>query len=82
MRVDLSKDNRLIEKGDIVRYIGKNCLVAEELYGSRCILINLDTGVVVEGVEDIRYIRNLSGIELLAKCTEVVLNKDKQEVPF
>lgn len=82
MKVDLSKDSRTIDKGDIVYYSCHNCLVAEELYSSRCVLINLNTGVIIERVEDINSVRSLSGIRLLAKCDEVILQKYSQEVPF
>lgn len=82
MRVDISRDNRPIERGDIVHYAGKSCLIAEEMYSPRCILISLGTGVIIERAENINHVRELSGIELLAKCDEVVLSKKEQEVPF
>lgn len=82
MKVNIEREEREINRGDIVHYAGRNCIVAEEMFTPSCMLINLETGVVIERYSNIDELRKAHEITLLAKSDEVVLNKKEQEVPF
>lgn len=82
MEIKIDVKQQRINIGDIVYYAGRNCIVAEEILTSSCMLINLETGVVIEKCINIIELRELHGITLLAKSDEVVLSKKKQEVLF
>lgn len=82
MKVNITRNNSEIERGDIVHYDGKDCIVAEELFSPVCMLINLGSGLIVKKFEDINHLKRHSGVTLLAKGNEVELSNSEQEVPF
>lgn len=82
MKVNIEREEREINRGDIVHYLGKCCIVVEERYSTVCLLVNLGTGIVCERFDDINSLRRWQGISLLVKNNEAVLSRGEQEEPF
>ena len=66
--------NRIIERGDIVKYEERICLVAESIYTPTIYLVNLKNGLIAGEFINIDDIRCNTCIVLLAKNDDVKLS--------
>lgn len=71
--------NRTIERGDIVKYEERICLVAESRYAPTIYLVNLKNGLITGEFSSIDDIRYNTCIALLAKNDDVKLSSKGEE---
>lgn len=79
MRINIDEDTREIERGDIVRFNDKICLITEAVFTSKIYLINLSCCLVAEEFRDIEQVRECGLVSLVAKGSDIELINKKED---